>query len=150
MHSESRKINAFVKSTLSALFAWRSSIILVFAEYCGWLYFCGYQFSWIERKWHISGVQNSGPYYFPSLFIQKITNSWVLEFVDWTVHENHENWYPTKIKPYTVCVICIFDRKEWPTYRWTSELTDQWTDRRTSRLEDHSIWSIVEGLPDRF
>ena len=84
MHSESIKINALVKITLSALFAWCNSIILVFAEYCGWLYFRGYQFSWIERKWHISGVQNSGPYYFPSLFIQKITtvihgywNSWI-------------------------------------------------------------------------
>ena len=28
--------------------------------YCGWLYFCGYNFSWIRRKWHISGVQNRG------------------------------------------------------------------------------------------
>ena len=30
------------------------------------------------------------------MFIQKITFSWVLEFVDRTFHENHENWYPTK------------------------------------------------------
>ena len=34
--------------------------------------------------------------------MQKITISWVLEFVDWTLHENHENWYPTKFKPSTV------------------------------------------------
>ena len=27
--------------------------------YCGWLYFRGYQFSWIEQKPHIRGVQNS-------------------------------------------------------------------------------------------
>ena len=26
----------------------------------------------------------------------------VLEFVDRTLPENHENWYPTKIKPFTV------------------------------------------------
>ena len=26
----------------------------------------------------------------------------VLEFVDRTLHENHENWYPTKIKPFWV------------------------------------------------
>ena len=26
----------------------------------------------------------------------------VLEFVDWTLIENHENWYPTKIEPLTV------------------------------------------------
>ena len=32
----------------------------------------------------------------------KITNSWVLEFVDWILHEHHENWYLTKIKPSTV------------------------------------------------
>ena len=34
--------------------------------------------------------------------MQKITNSWVLEFEDQTHHENHENWYTTKIKPSTV------------------------------------------------
>ena len=32
----------------------------------------------------------------------KIHRNWVLEFVDRTRHENHENWYPTKIKPSTV------------------------------------------------
>ena len=25
-----------------------------------------------------------------------------MEFVDWTLHENNENWYPTKFKPSTV------------------------------------------------
>ena len=37
--------------------------------------------------------------------MQKITNSWVLEFLDQTLLENHENWYPTKIKPSTVCCL---------------------------------------------
>ena len=64
-----------------------------------------YQFSWIERKWHICGFQNSWPYFFPSYFIQKITNSWLLEFVDRILQENHENWYPTKIKPPKVLAI---------------------------------------------
>ena len=63
-------------------------------NYCGWLYFRGYQFSWIELKWLIRGVRNLWPLYFPSWFIQKIAILWVLEFVDWTLHENHENWYP--------------------------------------------------------
>ena len=58
--------------------------------YCGWLYFCGYQFSWIELKWHIHGVPNSWQY-FPSQFIQKIAFSWVLEFMDRAIHKNHEN-----------------------------------------------------------
>ena len=31
-----------------------------------------------------------------------MTASWVLKFVDWTLHEDHENWYPTKFKPSTV------------------------------------------------
>ena len=34
--------------------------------------------------------------------IQKIAISLALEFVGGTLHENHENWYPTKIKPSTV------------------------------------------------
>ena len=29
--------------------------------YCGWLYFRGYTFSWIEQKGHIRWVQNSWP-----------------------------------------------------------------------------------------
>ena len=33
---------------------------------------------------------------------KKTTYSWVLEFVDRTLHEIHENWYPMKIKPSTV------------------------------------------------
>ena len=33
--------------------------VTVVEIYCGWLYFRGYQFSWIEQKWHIRGVQNS-------------------------------------------------------------------------------------------
>ena len=36
------------------------------------------------------------------IHIQKITNSLVLEFVDQTLHENHEYWYQTNIKPSTV------------------------------------------------
>ena len=35
----------------------------------------------------------------------KIALAWVLEFVDQTLRENHENWYPTKIKSFTVCTI---------------------------------------------
>ena len=54
---------------------------------------------------HIRGVQNSWPLYFPSKCIQKIANLWVLEFVVWTLHENHENWYPTKIKSSTVASV---------------------------------------------
>ena len=50
-----------------------------------------------------------------SLFIQKITISWVLEFVDRTLHEHHENWYPTKFKLSTV-------------YDTTPPLTDIWTE----------------------
>ena len=30
-------------------------------KFCGWLYFRGYQFSWIEQTLHIRGVQNSWP-----------------------------------------------------------------------------------------
>ena len=26
----------------------------------------------------------------------EIAISWVLEFVEWTIHENHKNWYPYK------------------------------------------------------
>ena len=29
----------------------------------------------------------------------------MLEFVDRALHENHENWYPTKFKPSTVCTL---------------------------------------------
>ena len=41
----------------------KQSIIIgrVNFKYCGWLYFHGYQFSWIEQKSHICGVQNSWP-----------------------------------------------------------------------------------------
>ena len=35
------------------------------------------------------------------MVIQKIANSWVLEFLDRTLQENHENWYPKKMKPST-------------------------------------------------
>ena len=70
--------------------------LLKFKKYCGWLYFHGYKFSWIEQNWHICGVP------FPSQFIHKIANSWVLELVDQILYENHENRYPTKIKPSTV------------------------------------------------
>ena len=31
--------------------------------------------------------------------------TWVLDFVDRNLHENHKNWYPTKIKPPTVLFI---------------------------------------------
>ena len=64
--------------------------------------FGGYKFSWIKLKLHVRGVQNSWLEYFPSFLIIKIAISWVLEFVDRTLHENSENWYPTKIKPFTV------------------------------------------------
>ena len=60
--------------------------------------FVGTNFCVLNEKWHIHWVQNSWPLYFLSLFIQKITISWVLEFVDWTFHKNCENWYPTKFK----------------------------------------------------
>ena len=36
------------------------------------------------------------------IFFFRIDNSLVLEFVDWTVYENHENWHPAKIMPFTV------------------------------------------------
>ena len=42
------------------------------SNYCGWLYFRGYQFSWIEQTLHISWVENSWPQHFPVKFIQKI------------------------------------------------------------------------------
>ena len=32
---------------------------LLETEYCGWLYFRGYQFLWIEQKCHIRWDQNS-------------------------------------------------------------------------------------------
>ena len=50
------------------------------------------------------GIPNSCPLNFPSYFIQKIANSWVLEFVNRTLHGNHENGYPTKMKPSTEVV----------------------------------------------
>ena len=63
-------------------------------------------FSWVPIfvdwiKITHSWGSNSWPKYFLTKFIQKIAISWVLEFVDWTLHENHENWYPTKFKPST-------------------------------------------------
>ena len=33
--------------------------------------------------------------------------SWVLEFMAQTLHKNHENWYPTKIKPSTVLFFAL-------------------------------------------
>ena len=47
-------------------------------QYCGWLYFRGYQFSWIERKWHINGVQNSWLWYFHSYRKSLIRGYWNL------------------------------------------------------------------------
>ena len=70
-------------------------------DYCGLLYFRGYQFSWIEEnktfvefkiRGHSTFLNNS----YRNLF------RLALKFVDGTLHENHENWYPTKMKPSTV------------------------------------------------
>ena len=35
---------------------------------------------------------------FPSLIVR-----WILNFVDQSTHENHENWYPTNKSDFTVC-----------------------------------------------
>ena len=54
--------------------------------YCWWL---SIFMDWAKRT-HL------WPWYFISHLIQKITISLVLEYVDRTLHENHQNWYPTK------------------------------------------------------
>ena len=66
--------------------------------YCGCLYFRGYQFSLIEHKSHHSWGSKFVVIVFS--FIMHTENHY---FVDRTLHENHESWYPTKIKPSTVC-----------------------------------------------
>ena len=44
------------------------------------------------------------------LYIQKIAILLALEFVDWTLHKNHKNLYPTKIKPSTIQIYLQFDK----------------------------------------
>ena len=50
---------------------------------------------------HLSG-SNFVAITFLFIFHVEIAISWVLEFVDRTIHENHKYWYPKKIKPFTV------------------------------------------------
>ena len=63
-------------------------------NFCGYLYFHGYQYLWIEVQLHIHGFQNSWPWYF-------------LHNCYFVGTENHQNLYPMKIKPCTV--ICWGD-----------------------------------------
>ena len=79
------------------------------SKYCGWLYFCGYQFSWIKQKVTHSWGSKLVALVFSFIIHTENTISWVLEFVDQTLHENQENWYPTKCKPFTVLVIMHTD-----------------------------------------
>ena len=64
--------------------------------------FMGTNFRGLNENDTFVGFKIRGHSIFPSYVIQKITNSCVLEFMDRTLHENHENWYPTKINPSTV------------------------------------------------
>ena len=64
--------------------------------------FVGTIFHGLSKHYTFVGFKIRGHSFFFSLFIQKIAFSWVLDFVDRTLHKNHENWYPTKIKPSTV------------------------------------------------
>ena len=47
---------------------------------------------------------------FPSYFTQNIAIFWVLELVDWTLHEN---WYPTKIKQSEWKLVVSFHMKNY-------------------------------------
>ena len=64
-------------------------------------------FSWVPIFVDQRKVMHSGGSKFVAIIISYITHTentylLLLEFVDWTLHEKHENWYPTKIKPFTV------------------------------------------------
>ena len=65
-------------------------------------FFRGSNFRGLNKNDIFLGFKIRGHMYFLSLFIQKIAILWVAEFVDWTLHENNENLYPTKFKPSTV------------------------------------------------
>ena len=64
--------------------------------------FVGINFRGWNRNHTFVGVKIRGHSTFLHNSYRKIAFSWVLEFVDWTLHENHGNWYPMKIKPSTV------------------------------------------------
>ena len=108
--------------------------------------FVGTNFCGLNENDTFLVVQNLWPQYFPSKFIQKITYSWILEFVDWALHENHKNWYPTKIKPSTVSQ---FSRHLQVTFIKVNEVSHM-----TSTLDCHDAfwrWGFhvdFQGVPD--
>ena len=96
-------------------------------QYCGWLYFHGYQFSWIELKITRSWGSKFVAIIFPLFLTQKIAISRVWKIVDKTLYKNHENWYPMKIKPPTVSIwpnLCT--PHEWRNYiSWYTATTKE-------------------------
>ena len=67
--------------------------------------FVGTNFRGLNKTYTFVGFKIRGHSIFFYNSYKKVKMSWVLEFVDRTLHENHEYWYPTKFKPFTVYVI---------------------------------------------
>ena len=70
--------------------------------------FMGINFRGFNINGIFIGIKIHGYYIYLHKVIQKVILLLVLEFVDRTLHDNHENWYFTKIKPFTVYVIWSF------------------------------------------
>ena len=69
--------------------------------------YCGYQFSWIWEDTQVFGILNLWFWCFQYTHQWESLIRWEPNFVVWSTHENHENWYPTKNSTFTV------DRLNW-------------------------------------
>ena len=87
--------------------------------YCGFIYFRGYQFSWIAENLRFRGYLIS--WFCQSLYAKPIENMVFVEYLNsWftSSRETHANLYPTNKNDSTVCVLLfrILRYKMWHCY----------------------------------
>ena len=70
--------------------------------------FVGTNFRGLNKNHTIVGLKIRGYSIFLHIVHTENCYSWALKFVGRTIHENHENWYPTKIKPSTVLEFTLY------------------------------------------
>ena len=99
--------------------------------------FVGTNFRGLNTNDTFVGFKTRGHSILFSKFIQEITVSWVPEFVDRTLHETRENWYPTKFKPLTVYNNVIFTANN--TCTSNLSYTRQWMIEQAHEIQ---VWIL--------